>query len=572
MRKVSLAALTIGQKIYLILTLVSFVAIVVGTVGLIGIGKSNESLHIVYKERVVPLKQLKMVSDMYSINIVNTCQKVKNGYLSWAEGIKNIKEARKVIKLQWDNYKSIHLSPQEKAIVIEAEPWLKRADLSAAKVLELMQARDRKELENYTITELYPTVDPIAGKIEKLVDLQLEGAKQEYDTAQKNYFLFRNLFMVLLGGGISLALFIAFFIIGTITTPLQRMLDNAQAVAAGNLAIQSIHVKSQDEVSRLGAAFNSMTGNLRQLVTEVALSAGRVAASSEQLTANAEQSAQAAGQVAGSISGVAAGTEKQLNSVDTAMTVVEQMSVQIQTIAANAAVVSDASAQTAKAAKDGGKIVDMVSGKMSEIEATVNQSTAIVTELKEYSRDIGRIVETITGIAGQTNLLALNAAIEAARAGKEGRGFAVVAEEVRLLAEQSQLAAKQIVALIATIQGNIDKAVAAMAEGTCKVKSGTETVTIAGQAFTEVVRHIEQVSDQVKDIAASIQQIAGGSRQIVGSVQEIDQISRATAAETQAVSAATEEQAAAMEEIASASDALAKMAQKLQQAVNRFSV
>ncbi len=55
------------------------------------------------------------------------------------------------------------------------------------------------------------------------------------------------------------------------------------------------------------------------------------------------------------------------------------------------------------------------------------------------SEQIGAIVETITGIAGQTNLLALNAAIEAARAGEQGRGFAVVAEEVRKLAEESQL-------------------------------------------------------------------------------------------------------------------------------------
>lgn len=75
---------------------------------------------------------------------------------------------------------------------------------------------------------------------------------------------------------------------------------------------------------------------------------------------------------------------------------------------------------------------------------TVNRFAIVVTKLGERSKEIGQIINTISGIAGQTNLLALNAAIEAARAGKQGREFSVVAEEVRKLAEQSRDGAKKI--------------------------------------------------------------------------------------------------------------------------------
>jgi len=86
--------------------------------------------------------------------------------------------------------------------------------------------------------------------------------------------------------------------------------------------------------------------------------------------------------------------------------------------------------------------------QMGHIEESVIRSAHVVAKLGERSKQIGQIVDTISGIAGQTNLLALNAAIEAARAGEQGRGFAVVAEEVRKLAEQSQDAAKQIPSII----------------------------------------------------------------------------------------------------------------------------
>ena len=181
-------------------------------------------------------------------------------------------------------------------------------------------------------------------------------------------------------------------------------------------------------------------------------------------------------------------------------------------------------------------------------------------------------MDTIAGIAGQTNLLALNAAIEAARAGEQGRGFAVVAEEVRKLAEQSQEAAKKIAELIGEIQGDTDKAVVAMNDGTREVKTGAEVVNAAGVAFQEISGLVTQVSSQVKEISAAIQQMASGSQQIVDSVKRIDGLSKTSAGEAQSVSAATEEQLASMEEIAGSSEALSKLAQDLQAAVAKFRI
>ncbi len=91
-------------------------------------------------------------------------------------------------------------------------------------------------------------------------------------------------------------------------------------------------------------------------------------------------------------------------------------------------------------------------------KALANTITS-VQELKSFSQEVSRTIETISDIADETNLIALNAAIEAARAGEHGRGFAVVAEKVRELAEVSIENAANTRTIIQSMIKNIEEVV-----------------------------------------------------------------------------------------------------------------
>ena len=186
---------------------------------------------------------------------------------------------------------------------------------------------------------------------------------------------------------------------------------------------------------------------------------------------------------------------------------------------------------------------------MGKIQADTKELAQAITMLSEKSQEIGKIVEVISGIANQTNLLALNAAIEAARAGEHGRGFAVVAEEVRKLAEQSSVSTKEIVAIISSIQEEMERAAQKMHQGSIEVEEGVRIANQAGVVLNEIIDRIDQSVEAIK-------QIAGGSRQSSESTQQL-------ASATQQVTYTIQQQATATQD-------LARMAENLKDLVAQF--
>jgi methyl-accepting chemotaxis protein len=465
--------------------------------------------------------------------------------------------------MQNDGLTIIH---PDQSMAMKSNPLKDQNADMALKALTEKMVQGEKGLMKYTDggSEKYVAYAPLPGTTWSLA----VNAPVKEVTAKLNSLLWVSAFIVLMV--LIIAAVIVHLFAKRMAAPIQKLNAFANRIAGGDLSMTDANIQSNDEIGELAGSLKTMAENLRSLIKHVTISAQQVTQAASELTANSEQSAQAANQVAGAITDVARGAEQQLSAVNETSAVVQKMSATIQQVAANTNIVAEKSSQTSSMANEGGKSADKAVIQMAKVEQTVNSSAQVVTKLGERSKEIGHIVDTIAGIAGQTNLLALNAAIEAARAGEQGRGFAVVAEEVRKLAEQSQVAAQQIAGLIGEIQGDTSKAVEAMNEGTSEVRLGTEAVDTAGKAFRVIATQITQVSEETKEISAAIGQMASGSGQIVLSIKGIDELSKKAAGEAQTVSAATEEQSASMEEIAASSQQLVKMAQELQEAVGKF--
>ncbi|MGJ8587925.1 MAG: methyl-accepting chemotaxis protein [Yoonia sp.] len=176
-----------------------------------------------------------------------------------------------------------------------------------------------------------------------------------------------------------------------------------------------------------------------------------------------------------------------------------------------------------RSAAEHAKSVDSSVGK-ARAEATKNgeivaQAVSAMSAIEQSSKQITQVISVIDDIAFQTNLLALNAGVEAARAGESGRGFAVVASEVRALAQRSADAAKEISGLITNSSHH--------------VAQGTQLVGHAGDALSEIITQVNDISSMTSQIATSAEEQAIGLSEINVGVNQLDQVTQQNAAMVQ---------------------------------------
>lgn len=371
---------------------------------------------------------------------------------------------------------------------------------------------------------------------------------------------------------IIISILIGYWISRSISKPLNLLTNATQKMAAGDLKIEPIQVKNKDELGVLAGAFNQMVESVRTLIHQVNQSTEQVAAASEQLMASAEQTTQATNQISTAIQEVALGAESQGNNIGESAKAIQEMTYGVQKLSQSTTTVAVEAEETTKEAEEGNKSIQKVIEQMDKIYGSVDNTSNVLNQLEERSKEIGQILEVITGISDQTNLLALNASIEAARAGEHGKGFAVVANEVKKLAEQSKQSADQISILIQEIQTDTSRAVHVMEKGTNEVTVGISVVRETGNGFSRIQKSIEQVALQMKEMAAVTEEITANVVQVNTSMEQVADIAKNSSISTQSVAASSEEQLASMEEITSSSSSLAKMSEQLLIQIRKFNV
>ena len=488
-----LNSLTIRTKLMASFFAIALLCALAGLCGIRSLEKSLEEARGLNEGRVVPIERLKVVADMYAVNIVDTAHKTRNGNITFAQARENIKAARERIKAAWTAYTGRQLDTEEARGVAGLRPLLLSADQAVERLQGLVERQWRAGVANFTVNEMYPVIDPVSDRVGQLVDYSLRAARQDYvrvqSAAQRDRIILWILVLTSVAGSVALGLLMN----RAITGPIIDAAGAVQAASRGDLT-QSVRVQSTDEIGEMARNLTTLFGSLRGSITEIMGKAHLLNHSADSLNDISSQMSASSEETVSQANVVSAASEEISVTVAQVVNGADQMLASIREISRNA---NDSAVVSRNAV------------------ATAERTSATVARLGQSSEEIGKVIKVITSIAEQTNLLALNATIEAARAGESGKGFAVVANEVKELAKATAKATEEISRRIEAIQGDTRGAVEAIGEISgviTRINDFTTTIASAVEEQTlttnEMARNLGEASRGVTDITSNISGVA----------------------------------------------------------------
>ncbi|QBQ09585.1 MULTISPECIES: methyl-accepting chemotaxis protein [unclassified Pseudomonas] len=405
----------------------------------------------------------------------------------------------------------------------------------------LADKQQTAELNKLLLVDMKTVVDGSGNQLNALADYYNAQINLQGQTAELQYSRSRTMVFgfVLLAALSTVAL--AWLLTRSIVGPLSHAVRAAENVAQGDLT-QTVEVTGDDEVTRLLVALQTMQGSLRSTLQLIRQSAGQMAASATDLNGITDQSSRS--------------LQKQTAEIEQAATAVNEMTSAADEVARNAVSTSESTRLSNETARDGQQRVGETVSAIQALSTNIGETSSLVQNLADQSRDIGKVLDVIRSIAEQTNLLALNAAIEAARAGESGRGFAVVADEVRALAHRTQQSTLEIDQMVTAMRSGSSEALTSMQSSTQRASETLILAEGAGGALSQITDSIDQIHQRNLVIASAAEEQAQVAKEVDRNIVNIRDLSAQSSSGAGQINGSSQE--------------LARLAVSLNEAVARF--
>ena len=333
-----------------------------------------------------------------------------------------------------------------------------------------------------------------------------------------------------------------------------------------------LEAKSQEK-SEVGLMVSSLIFLRKEINSTMSMLRDSVLTTSSlvgQLETLADRTNDEAGSAKEAVQNVANIAASSLQAMSSANSSIEGVSHAAHMTATSATEGAEASAMTEKLSQTAVNRVNVFVEELGEVGKASKQNSESIAGVGSSVLAISEFVNTIRNIASQTNLLALNAAIEAARAGEAGRGFAVVADEVRKLAEESNVASHHVADLIEKLQNETNESIKATRQSTEVIGDIIGKAKETQHGLREALDAVAKINDSMQTIAAAAQEQSASSNEIAHSINQVTEETKELTDHMATISVAAGSSMGAMMQISQESKRLFGLTEELKNVMDKF--
>lgn len=333
----------------------------------------------------------------------------------------------------------------------------------------------------------------------------------------------------------------------SITKPLKKLQETMREVREGNLN-KTISVKTTiPEIISLNKSFNMMIEQMRTVIHELNETTKELEATGGNLSYTSNEALASSRKLIQEINMVRLAAEQTATTSEDSVHDFNVMKGKIELLIETINKVFTSSEDMNRSAQGGEQNMAQLIETINLFESDFKYMTGTIKQVKNHSIAIANLVGLIQGVADQTKLLALNATIEAARAGEAGKGFAVVANEVRKLAEQSTIAAKEITSSIISMEDVTIKATQEFDQILLKINKTLTTANQSKESFDELMCEISRVIEKIQNMQGELSELQYILPQLEYTTVGIVSISQETLSSTEQMLSTSDNQISEME-------------------------